>query len=82
VRDLGRILKTIGAIMRDKFIPKLPTPSGDEVKALRIGLKLNRRQFADMLQVSVSSIEAWEYSRTGIPAPVWKLANILKDQSC
>jgi len=65
-----------------QFAPRYPPPSPDAIKAARDQAKLSMPQAAELCEVSAMSWEGWEAGKNRMPAPVWKLFNLLtKDQS-
>ena len=46
-------------------------PTGTEVRQLRTLNGLSRKNLADLLGVSIRTVESWEQNRRRVPAPVW-----------
>lgn len=66
--------------IRNKYIsfppPKMLNP--DEIRKLRLNLKLSVALFASLLCVSPKSVEAWESGRNVPSGPALRLMNMIK----
>lgn len=64
---------------RPQFPRKHTPPDPGAIRALREGAGLSVAAMADLCSVSRKSWLAWE-NGTIMPAPVWKLANMIVEQ--
>jgi len=62
-----------------QFPRKYPPPSADEICALRRSVDLSVAAMATICCVSTSSWRKWENGAI-MPAPIWKLAQIMVEQ--
>lgn len=62
---------------RPKFAPKHAAPTPAMIKAARLAAGLSMPAAAKLCEVSTASWETWEYGRGKMPAPIWKLFNLL-----
>jgi DNA-binding transcriptional regulator YiaG len=62
---------------RPQFEPRHPPATPQQIKAKRGDLSMPAA--AKICSVNVASWEAWEAGRYRMPAPVWRLFNILLD---
>lgn len=49
-----------------------------DIRKLRAQLKLNRKEFAQLMRVSVSAVDKWERNLTNIPGPVKMLVMLMR----
>ena len=85
VHETARDLHDIGLLSDDDMhefdalcLPRIPTYSAENIKALRCRTKLKQTDLASLLNVSVSTLQKWE---TGAKKPVGasrKLLHILE----
>lgn len=66
---------------KPKFAPKTSHPSIQDIKGLRASCGLTQAQLAELLEVSIHSVEKWE-TGSKMPLPVWRLFNILSEGLC
>ncbi len=65
--------------MEEKLFAITDTLTGEEIRAVRIHLGLTQKEFADLVNVSVKTVERWEAGDRPVVGPVVALAKILGD---
>ena len=50
-----------------------PRPTADEVRELRLMNGLTQKNLADILCISIKTLQAYEQGRRTMPAPMWLL---------
>lgn len=63
--------------MKEKIFAISDSLTGKDIKHLRKKLKLTQREFAELVKVSVKTIERWETSEKPITGPIITLAKLL-----
>jgi DNA-binding transcriptional regulator YiaG len=61
---------------QNKFAPKVPAASPEEIKALREKLNLSVLDVSKLLKVHADNWEKWESGSQKMPAPVFLLLKI------
>jgi DNA-binding transcriptional regulator YiaG len=51
-----------------------------EIKEIRIRMKLTRKEFADLLEVSEYTVQSWELNRRNTPKSIIALACLLEER--
>lgn len=62
---------------RPQFKPKHPPAAPEAIKSARLAAGLSMPEAARLVQVSAASWEDWEAGRHRMPAPVWRLFELL-----
>lgn len=62
---------------RPQFAPRYPPPDPAMIQAKRRAASLSVSEAAQICEVSPGSWQKWEEGKTRMPAPVWKLFNLL-----
>lgn len=67
---------------RSKLVEIIPIPnfSAKEVKEIRIKLNLTQNMFAELMGVSIKTIEAWESGRNVPNGTAQRMMSILNDE--
>ncbi len=65
--------------MREFVTPECIT--GKEIKQIRTNLGLTQKEFADLINTSVPTVERWEVSVKPITGPVVLVLNILREEN-
>lgn len=60
-----------------QFAPKRPRLAPDTIISARINAGLSQQQAAILCEVHPDSWASWEAGTNKMPAPVWKLFNLL-----
>ena len=61
-------------------IKPLPQYEAKEIKSIRNGLKLSQASFAELMGVSIKTVEAWESGRNVPQGPALRMLELLKDE--
>ena len=65
--------------MEEKVFAISESLTGEEIKGVRNRLKLTQKEFADLVNVSVKTVERWETGNRPVVGPVVALAKVLMD---
>ena len=65
--------------MEEKVFAITESLTGEEIKGVRNRLKLTQKEFADLVNVSVKTVERWEAGNRPVVGPIVTLAKILVD---
>lgn len=65
--------------MKQKSFAVSDSLNGAELKAVRKKLKLTQAEFAELVNVSVKTVERWESGNNPVTGPIVTLARILKE---
>ena len=73
--------KSTGA--RKRIISVIPVTQykGNEVKQIRENLNISQASFAELMGVSVKTVEAWETGRNIPQGPAQRMLDLLKNES-
>lgn len=63
---------------RSVNVSPVPHFSSEEIKGLRLDLNLSQKTFAEVMGVSVKSIEAWESGRSTPNGAAQRMLSIIK----
>lgn len=66
--------------MKEKQFALANTLTGNDIKDIRRKLKLTQGEFAELVNVSVKTIERWEEGKNPISGPVVTLVKVLKER--
>ena len=71
---------TVGVIRVEKRIFAVAEEfSGQDIKCIRKKLRLTQKEFANLVNVSVTTVERWESGKKSITGPVVTLGKLLKE---
>ena len=54
--------------------------SGQDIKCIRKKLRITQKEFANLVNVSVTTVERWESGKKSITGPVVTLGKLLKEK--
>jgi putative transcriptional regulator len=69
--------------VRKRVITVIPVPQykGIEIRKIRDNLKITQASFAELMGVSVKTVEAWETGRNIPQGPAQRMLDLLKNES-
>jgi len=69
--------------VRKRVVTVMPVPQykGIEIKRIREELKITQANFAELMGVSVKTVEAWENGRNIPQGPAQRMLDLLKNES-
>lgn len=69
--------------VRRRVVTVIPVPQykGIEIKRIREGLKITQASFAELMGVSIKTVEAWETGRNIPQGPAQRMLDLLKNES-
>ena len=72
---------TNGARKRVVTVIPVPQYKGIEIKKIREELKITQANFAELMGVSIKTVEAWETGRNIPQGPAQRMLDLLKNES-
>jgi putative transcriptional regulator len=69
--------------IRKRVVTVIPVPQykGIEIKKIREELKITQANFAELMGVSIKTVEAWETGRNIPQGPAQRMLDLLKNES-